>query len=146
MRKVKEVNKRSVKLQAYFEIWLMVISVFAFAFIFSLPTIFAEEDVITKQIGTFLEGTTTKVIDGGTYYLNSKGETIGFVTKDGKVMQVTDPTKFKLPGSANTPVEGTSKLSQILGLETGDFADSIVSGAEWAGIAYLVFMNGTRLD
>lgn len=85
-----------------------------------------------------------RTVDGGTLYhsdvtkynLLQDGKTVQAITRDGPVTLNAQSSSELLDAKALDPKPGTSTPSQFLKLQTGGFADSLVSGLWWAGIAY----------
>lgn len=71
------------------------------------------------------------------YKLLSDGKTVQAITKGGKAVTLNAETSEQLINSkALDPKPGSSTISKFLKLPTNGGLDAIVSGAQWAGIAY----------
>jgi len=122
--RIKEETKRGRKIQAYFQIYLMIASTIAFSFIFN--SLFAE----TVSAATYYD---TLVSQG--YQVQGNNLVKESHSIAAEYAKTLDAAGKPVLSTTNT---GTSKhmISSWLELPAGETLDALVTGAQWAGIAY----------
>jgi len=133
MQKIKEETKRGIKIQAYFEIYLMIISIIAFSFILNMSFVGAGDTFIADiPAGPGNEG------QGLIQDIPSDSNVVIKIPQS----STNTPVSGNLgttPGADTPKTEGTGisdKIAEaILGPGEG-LGHNLIKGVVWAGIAY----------
>ena len=135
-------NKSGRKLLSIFEIYLLIISLFAFCFIMNLGFVSAFSESLEQGLTLGSQGGTST---GGSSWGLGKSYQTNLPTLPGEgggqvaslVEKATSEGVDKVAqGAAKTLAGKQSWLPKLFGASAGGVCDTVLSGAQWAGIAY----------